>query len=79
VRALFKRAGLDPSALAEAVERMRQGRKADAPSRAELGALTKYARDLTEEAGRASSTRHCRDDESAARSGAGAAPKKIRC
>ena len=29
LRALFKRAGLDPSALAEAVERMRQGRKAE--------------------------------------------------
>jgi len=30
LRTLFKRAGLDPAALTEAVERMRQGRKADA-------------------------------------------------
>jgi len=51
LRALFKRAGLDPSALAEAVERMRQGRKADAPSaEQDWEALAKYARDLTEEA-----------------------------
>jgi ATP-dependent Clp protease ATP-binding subunit ClpB len=51
LRALFKRAGLDPSALAEAVERMRQGRKADAPSAEQnWEALAKYARDLTEEA-----------------------------
>src|SRR5205085_1581241 len=51
LQALFKRAGLDPSALAEAVERMRQGRKADAPSAEQnWEALAKYARDLTEEA-----------------------------
>src|SRR5207237_872170 len=49
LRALFKRAGLDPSALAEAVERMRQGRKADAPSAEQnWEALAKYARGLTE-------------------------------
>src|SRR5881275_1513766 len=51
LRALFKRAGLDPSALAEAVDRIRQGRKADAPSAEQnWEALAKYARDLTEEA-----------------------------
>src|SRR3954466_11576791 len=51
LRGLFKRAGLDPSALAEAVDRMRQGRKADAPSAEQnWEALAKYARDLTEEA-----------------------------
>src|SRR3954466_2318338 len=51
LRGLFKRAGLDPSALAEAVDRMRQGRKADAPSAEQnWEALKKYARDLTEEA-----------------------------
>src|SRR5260370_32401147 len=51
LRALFKRAGLDPLALAEAVDRMRQGRKADAPSAEQnWEALAKYTRDLTEEA-----------------------------
>jgi ATP-dependent Clp protease ATP-binding subunit ClpB len=51
LRALFKRAAVDPTALAEAVERMRQGRKADAPSAEQnWEALAKYARDLTEEA-----------------------------
>ena len=51
LQVLFKRAGLDPLALAEAVDRMRQGRKADAPSAEQnWEALAKYARDLTEEA-----------------------------
>jgi ATP-dependent Clp protease ATP-binding subunit ClpB len=51
LRALFKRAAVDPTALAEAVERMRQGRKADMPSAEQnWEALAKYARDLTEEA-----------------------------
>src|SRR6185312_8590030 len=50
-RSLFAKAGIDPTALTQAVEKLRQGRKADAPS-AEEGweALAKYARDLTEEA-----------------------------
>ncbi|HZT89755.1 MAG TPA: ATP-dependent chaperone ClpB [Stellaceae bacterium] len=48
---IFARAGVNPAGIAKAVEMMRQGRKADAPS-AEQGweALAKYARDLTEEA-----------------------------
>jgi ATP-dependent Clp protease ATP-binding subunit ClpB len=51
LRALFKRAAVDPTALAEAVERLRQGRKADMPSAEQnWEALKKYARDLTEEA-----------------------------
>src|SRR5438552_7288595 len=51
LRALFTRAGVNPAGLAEAVERMRQGRKADAPSAEQnWEALAKYARDLTEEA-----------------------------
>src|SRR5580704_9400227 len=51
LRALFTRAGVNPSGLAEAVDRMRQGRKADAPSAEQnWEALAKYARDLTEEA-----------------------------
>src|SRR6266403_6051010 len=51
LRTLCKRAGLDPAALTEAVERMRQGRKADAPSAEQnWEALAKYTRDLTEEA-----------------------------
>jgi len=51
LRAVFLRAGLDPTGLAKAVAAMRQGRTADAAS-AEQGwqALAKYARDLTEEA-----------------------------
>src|SRR3954454_9819802 len=51
LQGLFTRAGVNPAGLAEAVERMRKGRKADAPS-AEQGweSLKKYARDLTEEA-----------------------------
>jgi ATP-dependent Clp protease ATP-binding subunit ClpB len=45
------RAGVNPQGLAEAVERMRQGRTADAPSAEQnWEALAKYARDLTEEA-----------------------------
>ncbi len=48
---LFARAATDPAALAQAVERMRQGRKADAASSDQnWEALAKYARDLTEEA-----------------------------
>src|SRR6266481_9310238 len=51
LRALFKRAAVDPTALAEAVDRLRQGRKADMPSAEQnWEALAKYARDLTEEA-----------------------------
>ncbi|HEX3952341.1 MAG TPA: AAA family ATPase [Stellaceae bacterium] len=51
LRALFTRAGVNPKGLSEAVERMRQGRKADAPSAEQnWEALAKYARDLTEEA-----------------------------
>ena len=51
LQGLFKRAGVNPAGLAEAVERMRQGRKADAPSaEQDWEALKKYARDLTEEA-----------------------------
>src|SRR5580700_936549 len=51
LRALFTRAGVNPTGLSEAVERMRQGRKADAPSAEQnWEALAKYARDLTEEA-----------------------------
>jgi ATP-dependent Clp protease ATP-binding subunit ClpB len=51
VRLLFARAGVDANGIAQAVQRLRQGRKADAES-AEEGwdALAKYARDLTEEA-----------------------------
>jgi ATP-dependent Clp protease ATP-binding subunit ClpB len=51
LRAMFARAGVNPAAVSQAVEAMRQGRKADAAS-AEQGweALAKYARDLTEEA-----------------------------
>jgi ATP-dependent Clp protease ATP-binding subunit ClpB len=51
LRGLFTRAGVDPAALAEAVEKMRHGRTADAPSaEQDWEALKKYARDLTEEA-----------------------------
>ena len=51
LRGLFTRAGVDPEGLGEAVEKMRQGRKADAPSAEQnWEALKKYARDLTEEA-----------------------------
>ena len=51
LQGVFKRAGVNPAGLAEAVERMRQGRKADAPSAEQnWEALKKYARDLTEEA-----------------------------
>src|ERR1044071_1412105 len=51
LRGLFTRAGVDPAALGEAVEKMRRGRTADAPSAEQnWEALKKYARDLTEEA-----------------------------
>ena len=51
LQGVFKRAGVNPAGLAEAVERMRQGRKADAPSAEQnWEALKKYSRDLTEEA-----------------------------
>src|SRR6185312_2934104 len=51
LRGLFTRAGVDPEGLGEAVEKMRQGRKADAPSaEQDWDSLKKYARDLTEEA-----------------------------
>src|SRR5207237_1683 len=51
LQGLFKRAGVNPAGLAEAVDRMRQGRKADAASAEQnWEALKKYARDLTEEA-----------------------------
>jgi ATP-dependent Clp protease ATP-binding subunit ClpB len=51
LQGLFKRAGVNLAGLTEAVERMRQGRKADAPSAEQnWEALAKYARDLTEEA-----------------------------
>ena len=51
MQGLFTRAGVNPAGLAEAVERMRQGRKADAASAEQnWEALAKYARDLTEEA-----------------------------
>src|SRR3954452_15801805 len=51
LRGLFTRAGVNPAGLAEAVDRMRKGRKADAPSAEQnWEALKKYARDLTEEA-----------------------------
>src|SRR5262249_51085852 len=51
LRALFSRAGVDPAGLKGAVEKMRQGRKADAPSADQnWEALKKYARDLTDEA-----------------------------
>jgi len=51
LQGLFTRAGVNPAGLAEAVERMRQGRKADAASAEQnWEALAKYARDLTEEA-----------------------------
>ena len=50
-RALFPPAAVSPAALAAAVEHMRQGRRADAPSAEQnWEALAKYARDLTEEA-----------------------------
>ena len=51
LRTIFTQAGVDPEGITRAVERLRQGRKADAAS-AEEGweALGKYARDLTEEA-----------------------------
>ncbi len=49
--AMFTRAAVDPTALKKAVEQLRQGRKADAPSaEQDWQALAKYARDLTEEA-----------------------------
>ncbi|HYD29994.1 MAG TPA: AAA family ATPase, partial [Azospirillaceae bacterium] len=48
---LFARAGVDPKALVQAVEKLRQGRTADAPSaEQDWQALKKYARDLTEDA-----------------------------
>jgi ATP-dependent Clp protease ATP-binding subunit ClpB len=51
LRGLFTRAAIDPAALRDAVERMRKGRKADAPSAEQnWEALAKYARDLTDEA-----------------------------
>src|SRR5829696_4256593 len=51
LRPLFTNAGVNPAGLGEAVERMRQGRKADAPSAEQnWEALKKYARDLTDEA-----------------------------
>ena len=51
LRSLFTRAGVNPQGLGEAVEKMRQGRKADMPSAEQnWEALAKYARDLTEEA-----------------------------
>ena len=51
LRALFTRAGVNPAGLAEAVDKLRQGRKADQPSAEQnWEALAKYARDLTEEA-----------------------------
>jgi ATP-dependent Clp protease ATP-binding subunit ClpB len=51
LRPLFTNAGVNPAGLGEAMERMRQGRKADAPSAEQnWEALKKYARDLTEEA-----------------------------
>ena len=51
LRPIFAKAGVDPDGLTQAVDKLRQGRKADAAS-AEEGwdALKKYARDLTEEA-----------------------------
>ncbi|WP_448187791.1 ATP-dependent chaperone ClpB [Azospirillum sp. sgz301742] len=51
LRDAFLRAGVNPEGLAQAVEHLRQGRKAEDES-AEQGweALKKYARDLTEEA-----------------------------
>src|SRR5205823_1042013 len=51
LRGLFTRAGVNPDGLRAAVERMRQGRKANEPSAEQnWEALAKYARDLTEEA-----------------------------
>ena len=51
LRQLFARAGVNPQGLAKAVERLRHGRTADAPSAEQnWEALAKYARDLTEEA-----------------------------
>ncbi|WP_448204632.1 ATP-dependent chaperone ClpB [Azospirillum sp. sgz302134] len=51
MRALFTRAGVDPSALADSVETLRKTHPADQQEDAQLGeALAKYARDLTEEA-----------------------------
>jgi ATP-dependent Clp protease ATP-binding subunit ClpB len=51
LRGLFTRAGVNPEGLASAVEKMRRGRTADAPSaEQDWEALKKYARDLTEEA-----------------------------
>ncbi|WP_207462519.1 ATP-dependent chaperone ClpB [Azospirillum sp. SYSU D00513] len=51
VRGLFARAGVDPAGVAQAVQSMRHGRTADAPSAEQnWDALKKYARDLTEEA-----------------------------
>ncbi len=48
---LFRRAAVDPQALQKAVDKLRQGRKADAPSaEQDWQALAKYARDLTDEA-----------------------------
>ncbi|PWC44729.1 ATP-dependent chaperone ClpB [Azospirillum sp. TSO22-1] len=51
LRSEFLRAGVDPQGLTQAVQHLRQGRKAEAED-AEQGweALKKYARDLTEEA-----------------------------
>ena len=51
VRGLFARAGVDPNGVTEAVQSLRQGRTADAPSAEQnWDALKKYARDLTDEA-----------------------------
>src|ERR1051325_8115388 len=51
LQGVFKRAGVNPAGLAEGGDRMRQGRKADAPSAEQnWEALKKYSRDLTEEA-----------------------------
>src|SRR5215213_1417311 len=51
LRGLFTRARVDPEGLGEAVNKMRQGRTADAPSAEQnWDSLKKYARDLTEEA-----------------------------
>jgi ATP-dependent Clp protease ATP-binding subunit ClpB len=51
LRVIFTGAGVDPKALAEAVEHWRQGRKAnEAQAEQNWEALAKYSRDLTEEA-----------------------------
>jgi len=51
MHALFTRAGVDPAGVTGAVQRLRQGRKAeDESAEQSWDALKKYARDLTEEA-----------------------------